>query len=226
MKKFVTFAVAATLAVSIAACSNAPKTDDATTGGEETTETTENVVLGGWTINANAVSLLTPEEAEVFQQAMSEVVGSNYEPVAVIGQQVVAGMNYAYLCKATVVYPDAQPEWKVVIIYKDLEGNASFTGANDLDITDLQTIKAGGLPGATGAWEPPVPAVSAELPAKAGEAVDALNVEGAYELTPIALLGEQVVAGTNYQVLCVGRQPPAARGPRNDEPAHGGGDQA
>ena len=62
-----------------------------------------------------------------------------YEPVAYLGSQVVAGMNHAYLCRATVVYPDAQPAWKLVYVYEPLEGVAEITRIADLDLAALAT---------------------------------------------------------------------------------------
>lgn len=60
-----------------------------------------------------------------------------YEPVAYLGSQVVAGVNHAYLCRATVVYPDAQPAWKLVYVYEPLEGVAEITRIADLDLAAL-----------------------------------------------------------------------------------------
>lgn len=62
-----------------------------------------------------------------------------YEPVAYLGIQVVAGMNHCYLCRATVVYPDAQPSWKLVYVYEPLEGVAEITRIADLDLAALAT---------------------------------------------------------------------------------------
>lgn len=220
MRKFVTFAVTTTLAVTLAACGKKAETEKAEEGTVE--ETTEEVaeeaieeeaevvaegslVAGGWQVNDDGVSsLLTPEQAEVFQKAMGELLGVNYEPVSVIGQQVVAGMNYAYLCKSTVVSPEAQPEWDVVVIYNDLEGNATFTSATPIDLADVKLV-SGEAGEAVGAWEVPEATGFCPLPDAAYDALDALAAKDGYELNPQALLGTQIVAGTNYQVLCVGR---------------------
>lgn len=60
------------------------------------------------------------------------MVGAVYEPVQLLGTQVVAGTNYALLCRVTGVYPDAVPEYCVVYVYADLEGNASLQEVQDL----------------------------------------------------------------------------------------------
>lgn len=60
-----------------------------------------------------------------------------YEPVAYLGSQVVAGLNHCYLCRPTVVYPDAQPSWKLVYVYEPLEGPAEINLIADLDLAAL-----------------------------------------------------------------------------------------
>ncbi len=90
---------------------------------------------GGWTPASDPA--VTEEIRELFDKAMDGMVGVNYVPVAYLGSQVVAGMNYAILCQATVVYPNAQPEWVVVYLYKDLEGGVSILDIADFDIGSL-----------------------------------------------------------------------------------------
>jgi hypothetical protein len=45
-----------------------------------------------------------------FDKAAACLAGASYEPVAVLGKQVVAGMNYCLLCKVTATVPDAKPQ--------------------------------------------------------------------------------------------------------------------
>lgn len=215
MKKLSHIALATALVFSLAACGGAATTDNATddTSTDEPTEATQ--LLGGWTINSETPDKAIDEvQASIFMQAMSEVVGVNYEPVAVIGQQLVSGMNYAYLCKSSVVHPNASTEWTVVVIYQDLDGNATFKGAAPLDIADLHVLE-GEKGAAMGAWSTPAPGEGVDLPTKAQDAfyaaVDAM--EDDYMLAPQALLATQLVSGTNYQVLCIGRTPAEGDGP-------------
>ena len=63
---------------------------------------------------------------------MEGLIGVNYEPIAYMGSQVVAGLNHCFLCKATVVYPGAQPSYKMVYIYEALDGHAEV-----LEIADV-----------------------------------------------------------------------------------------
>lgn len=77
--------------------------------------------LGGWTDDDDME--LTEERLEIFNKATEGLLGVNYEPVAYLGSQVVAGLNHCYLCRITAVYPGAEPELSLVYIYEDLEGN-------------------------------------------------------------------------------------------------------
>ena len=94
-------------------------------------------LLGGWQTAENTE--VTEEQKAVFDKAMEGLVGVNYEPVAYLASQVVAGANHCFLCKATVVYPNAAPGFKLVFVYQDLQGNATITNIADLDIAALST---------------------------------------------------------------------------------------
>ena len=210
MKRFAKLAIAATLAMALVGCggtaADQAQADD--TVGEAITETTDEeasapATLGGWQVYGEPASNLAPEQADIFQKATGDLLGVSYHPIAVIGQQVVAGTNYAYLCQATAVTPDAQAEWVVAVVYVDLEGNASLTGVNAIDLADLHTVEPGATE-AVGAWAVAEPAMAATLPDDAQAAFDAAAEQQDLELVAQALLGTQVVSGTNYQVLCLG----------------------
>ena len=92
-------------------------------------------LLGGWTVAENTA--ITEEQKAIFDKALEKLVGVGYEPIAYLGSQTVAGVNHCFLCKATVIYPDAQPSFKLVYIHEDLEGNAEILNIADLDIAAL-----------------------------------------------------------------------------------------
>lgn len=92
-------------------------------------------LLGGWTVAED--NAITEENKAIFDKAMEKLVGVNYEPVAYLASQTVAGLNHCFLCRATVVYPNAVPNLVLVYIYADLEGNAEITQITDLDIAGL-----------------------------------------------------------------------------------------
>ena len=81
-------------------------------------------VTGGW--SATDDYEVTEEVAEVVRKGLDGLIGVGYEPVALLGTQVVAGTNYAVLCKGQVVAPDAEPFWTILYLYEDLTGNVSI----------------------------------------------------------------------------------------------------
>lgn len=92
---------------------------------------------GGWDIPAYEAGALPEDAQAAFDKATEGLVGAGYTPVALMGTQLVAGMNYCILCQITPVVPDAVPGWALVYIYADLEGNAETTNVVDLDIPGL-----------------------------------------------------------------------------------------
>lgn len=96
-------------------------------------------VDGGWSVAED--NAITDENKAVFDKALEGLLGVDYEPIAYLGSQVVAGTNHCFLCKATVVAPDAEPTLVLIYIYEDLEGNAEIMHIVDMDLgTATETI--------------------------------------------------------------------------------------
>ncbi len=95
---------------------------------------------GGWTPAADPA--VTEEIRSLVDQALDGLLGVHYVPVAYLGSQVVAGTNHAVLCQATVVYPDAQPQFVILYLYQDLTGNVSILNIAPFDIGSLCTYGA------------------------------------------------------------------------------------
>ena len=78
---------------------------------------------------------LRDEEAQAaFDKATAEFDGNDLEPMALLATQVVAGTNYAILCHSELVTAEPVESIQVVIVYEDLEGNATISGISNLDI--------------------------------------------------------------------------------------------
>ena len=95
----------------------------------------EEPVVGGWTLAEDIV--ITDEQQAAFDKAMDRLLGVDYTALIYLGSQVVAGTNHCFLCRATVVYPDAVPQYMLVYIYEDLEGNAEILSIVDFDISEM-----------------------------------------------------------------------------------------
>lgn len=176
-----------------AAAASATVEDAAEAATEEAAAEQAEAITGGWTI---AESPDVPDEVKaLLEKAVEKMVGAEYEPVAYIGSQVVAGTNHALLCRITPVVPDAVSHYAIVTLYEDLEGIAMIT-----DTYDSQAEGEALSGELTGAWEnPESPAVTDEAKAALEKAVE--KMVGA-EYKPVALLATQIVSGTNYSILC------------------------
>lgn len=161
---------------------------------------------GGWTVNAEAVTPVIPDEAkEAFDAAMEGLDGVGYEPIAYLGSQVVAGVNYGFLCRAKVVSPDAQASLCTVKVYRDLEGNASILDIKDIAISDYTANGDVSFNPAelAGGWSLPEDLEPAALPDDVQTAFDAAFAGfSGVGYHPLAYLGSQVVAGRNFAILC------------------------
>ena len=163
----------------------------------------EPAVAGGWTVATDEVaSQLTPDQQESFAQAMEGYTGLDLTPVAALGTQVVAGLNTAYLCQGTTVTATPETGWYVAVVYQDLEGGSSITSVNEIDISDVKTADTFES-GLAGGWQL-IPNSSDAIVLPEGASGAWAKATEAYEgelLVPIAVLGSQVVAGTNYLAI-------------------------
>ena len=78
MKKLIAMILALVLAGGIAACAAA-----------------ETNMVGGWSVAEDTA--MTEENKAIFDKGMEKLVGVQYEPVAYLGSQLVAGMNHCFL---------------------------------------------------------------------------------------------------------------------------------
>lgn len=95
---------------------------------------------GAWLVNEGDTALsANPQVQQAFDQALDGLVGADYEPVAFLASQVVAGSNYQVLCRTTPVVPDAQPSLSLVTVTANLDGTASLADVTDLDLSAYPT---------------------------------------------------------------------------------------
>jgi hypothetical protein len=173
---------------------------------DESAETSaEEPVSGGWELFDNEANALPEDVQTAFDKASETFTGSELKPVAYLASQVVAGTNYMILCEAATTTEQPKTSYQMVIVYADLEGNAEITQIKEFDLTayvegDSTEISAEKL---AGGWEPAEDRSSVVIPQEAKDVFDKAveNLDG-NELEPMALLGTQVVAGTNYAFLC------------------------
>lgn len=90
-------------------------------------------IAGGWSYAEDPA--VEGKVSEVVGKATAKLLGAEYEPVANIGSQVVAGINHAVLCRITAVTPDAEAKYSLLYTYEDLEGNCEVTGISDIELS-------------------------------------------------------------------------------------------
>lgn len=168
-------------------------------GKTEETESSE-AVSGGWELVQHDEASLPEEVQLAWDKAAESYTGDELKPVVYIASQVVAGVNYMILCETT--DPVA---YKMATVYKDLDGNAEISAVNDFDLTaytegENTEINSGEL---AGGWDVPEDTKGLPIPDEAQAAFEkaAAELDGNV-IEPLALLGTQLVSGTNYALLC------------------------
>ena len=205
MKKVFAIVLSALMICSLAGCGQSQTSTASQASVKDTQAATEKakdegtkdeVLSGGYT---DAASPVVPDDVKAaFDKATEGLTGVGYVPVAYLGSQVVAGTNHLLLCKVTPVTEDGKTTYAIVTLYEDLNGGAEITDVQNCDVeapapTEEETPVAGGY------TEPESPEVTADAKEALTKAVEGLD-GASYEAK--ALLGTQVVAGTNYKLLC------------------------
>ena len=186
MKKLFVLLLAALMLLSLAACGK-----DAEKGEEVViVEETSPVRLGGWTLTPGAE--LSEEAQAAFGKAMDGLVGVSYEPLALVGTQLVSGTNYCILCQAQVVVPNAVPYYALVYVYRDTQGKAEISRILPIDLGDVAE---------SGEIREAEPAGEALMGAWTVDRASSVELKGA-----LMHLASQVVSGKNHCVLCEGNE--------------------
>jgi len=169
--------------------------------------TAKAAMSGGWSVNKTSTSFVTKSQKKIFKKSVKGLTGVTYKPVALLAQQVVAGTNYVFLCQGTTTTAKPSKGWYILTVSKDLKNKVSLRSAKKIKIASVKTAKNPRTKTVSGGLT--IKAVknkSAALPKAARKPFKkALKNYTGYELRPIALLGKQVVAGTNFKILCYGK---------------------
>ena len=109
-----------------------PTESGATAEGEkEKAKNNSDTLVGAYNTNLVSFSLKNnPDAMNAFEAAFPNGYNyTHYEPIALLGTQVVSGTNYLYLCKST--WTDYQENVSFVLlqIYQDLSGKSEVIGS-------------------------------------------------------------------------------------------------
>lgn len=196
-----TLAMAFAMTLAFTACGGSDEQAEEETEATEPTETTE-PAAGGWEVVAEPEAATLPSEVQtVFDKYLADY-DDELIPLAYYGKQIVAGTNYGLLCKSK-----KDNELVTAVLQEDLGNNVNGL-VNQFIISNYTEGSGNELSGEPedGAWEVPGDATGSPIPEDAQAAYD--KARNAYEGTapqPMALLGTQVVAGTNYAFLARGK---------------------
>ncbi len=95
---------------------------------------------GGWT---EQDSEITDDVREIFEKAYPNEGNTYYEPITLLGTQVVAGINYKILFRTGTVGATTQETYAIGKIYVDLKGNVEVISTEDIDVNTNLDDEAG-----------------------------------------------------------------------------------
>lgn len=172
--------------------SSAPNaTESGATKENEQAENNSDAPVGAYNTNLVSFSLKdNPGAMNAFEAAFPKGYNyTHYEPIALLGTQVVSGTNYLYLCKST--WTDYQENVSFVLlqIYQDLSGKSEVMGSAILFPTEESREEGEDYIDNTGSYLPEnIPAIQNVFK----EAVP--DDENAYYI-PLAYIGKHTQEG-------------------------------
>ena len=108
-----------------------PSESGATAEEKEKAQNNSDALVGAYNTNLVSFSLKdNPDAMNAFEATFPNGYNyTHYEPIALLGTQVVSGKNYLYLCKST--WTDYQENVSFVLlqIYQDLSGKSEVMGS-------------------------------------------------------------------------------------------------
>lgn len=148
-------------------------------------------MTGSWNIN---VTNGMPQKVASAVSALAEkLIGAEYEPISYLGSQVVNGTNHAVLAKQ--VLTTGRDTTNIVVLIFNEKPNAM-----DLDLVSIDRIIEGGAPLGGIQIDP-----QTIIPTDAMDAwKEAFEGFVGFSVQPFAILGTQVVNGTNYIFAAIG----------------------
>ena len=197
-----------------------PTESGATTESEkEKAENNSDSLVGAYNTNLVSFSIKdNPDAMNAFEAAFPNGYNyTHYEPIALLGTQVVSGTNYLYLCKST--WTDYQENVSFVLlqIYQDLSGKSEVVGSAILFPTEESREEGEDYIDNTGSYLPE------KIPAIQNAFKEAVPDNENVSYIPLAYIGKHTQEGkpeedviftakkskgkdakTNYELLYIG----------------------
>ena len=168
-----------------------PTESGVTAEEKEKAQNNSDALVGAYNTNLVSFSIKdNPDAMNAFEAAFPNGYNyTHYEPIALLGTQVVSGTNYLYLCKST--WTDYQENVSFVLlqIYQDLSGKSEVMGSAILFPTEESREEGEDYIDNTGSYLPEnIPAIQNAFK----EAVP--DDENAYYI-PLAYIGKHTQVG-------------------------------
>ena len=173
--------------------SSAPKPTEsgATKENEQAENNSDAPLVGAYNTNLVSFSLKdNPDAMNAFEAAFPNGYNyTHYEPIALLGTQVVSGTNYLYLCKST--WTDYQENVSFVLlqIYQDLSGKSQVVGSAILFPTEESREEGEDYIDNTGSYLPD------NIPAIQNAFEEAVPADGNAYYIPLAYIGKHTQEG-------------------------------
>ena len=187
---------------------------------EKAQNNSDTPLVGAYNTNLVSFSLKdNPDAMNAFEAAFPNGYNyTHYEPIALLGTQVVSGTNYLYLCKST--WTDYQENVSFVLlqIYQDLSGKSEVMGSAILFPTEESREEGEDYIDNTGSYLPE------NIPAIQNAFTEAVPDNENVSYIPLAYIGKHTQEGkpeedviftakkskgkdakTNYELLYIGK---------------------
>lgn len=168
-----------------------PTESGATEGEKGKAENNSDSLVGAYNTNLVSFSLKdNPDAMTAFEAAFPNGYNyTHYEPIALLGTQVVSGTNYLYLCKST--WTDYQENVSFVLlqIYQNLSGKSQVMGSAILFPTEESREEGEDYIDNTGSYLPEnIPAIQNAFEEAVPDDKNAYNI-------PLAYIGKHTQEG-------------------------------
>ena len=196
-----------------------PTESGVTAEEKEKAQNNSDALVGAYNTNLVSFSLKdNPDAMNAFEAAFPNGYNyTHYEPIALLGTQVVSGTNYLYLCKST--WTDYQENVSFVLlqIYQDLSGKSEVMGSAILFPTEESREEGEDYIDNTGSYLPE------NIPAIQNAFTEAVPDNENVSYIPLAYIGKHTQEGkpeedviftakkskgkdakTNYELLYIG----------------------
>ena len=175
-----------------------PAESGATTESEkEKAENNSDSLVGAYNTNLVSFSIKdNPDAMKAFEAAFPNGYNyTHYEPIALLGTQVVSGTNYLYLCKST--WTDYQENVSFVLlqIYQDLSGKSQVMGSAILFPTEESREEGEDYIDNTGSYLPE------NIPAIQNTFTEAVPDNENVSYIPLAYIGKHTQEGKSEEVV-------------------------